>query len=172
MKYVATLSKNKTWKYFEAGSAWVSDCGDVALYRSRHRRYRIVTGTKYQNGYRHFTFKNNVRITGHRLVAELFCVGKSQARNTVNHKNGTRDDNRANNLEWVTASGNVRHAIETFGSYVGEKNGFAKLTADKTEKIRILLSRGHTHRSIAVKFKVHRSTVTCINRNKTWATGG
>lgn len=172
MKYVASLSNNKRWKYFEAGSAWVSDCGDVLIYRSRNNRFRVITGTKYQNGYRHFTFKNKVRVTGHRLVADLFCLGKSESRNTVNHKNGDRDDNRAKNLEWVTASENIRHAIKTLGSHTGQRNSFAKLTCADVETIRTLLSCGDTHRSIADKFKVHRSTVTCINRNKTWATGG
>ena len=46
----------------------------------------------------------------HRLVAEAFH-GASDLQ--VNHINGIKSDNRADNLEWITASENTRHAIAT-----------------------------------------------------------
>lgn len=48
----------------------------------------------------------------HRLVAEVF-LEPDESRPFVNHKNGVKTDNRAANLEWVTAGENVRHAVRT-----------------------------------------------------------
>ena len=44
----------------------------------------------------------------HRLVATAFVPGDWTLQ--VNHKNGQRDDNAAENLEWMTCSDNHRHS--------------------------------------------------------------
>nr|WQM86823.1 HNH endonuclease [Marseillevirus cajuinensis] len=46
----------------------------------------------------------------HRLVAGVFCEGKSDERCIVNHKNKERTDNRSDNLEWVSYAHNSRHS--------------------------------------------------------------
>jgi hypothetical protein len=56
---------------------------------------------------------NNIKKTYsmHRLVLEAFTECTPNL--FVNHINGIKDDNRLENLEWVTASENTRHAIRT-----------------------------------------------------------
>lgn len=49
----------------------------------------------------------------HRLVAQAFIPNGEN--NEVNHKNGLRDDNRVENLEWVTHLTNIRHSINSLG---------------------------------------------------------
>ena len=50
--------------------------------------------------------QKNIRV--HRQVALSFCEGWREGLQ-VNHKDGNKHNNRATNLEWVTASENVRH---------------------------------------------------------------
>ena len=45
----------------------------------------------------------------HRLVAEAFCK-KEPSANEVNHKDGNKQNNHADNLEWCTRSENLIHS--------------------------------------------------------------
>ena len=48
----------------------------------------------------------------HKMVAETWIPNPNHYKE-VNHINGDKDDNRVENLEWVTHSENLRHAYRT-----------------------------------------------------------
>lgn len=81
--------------------------------------------------------KNGTRKTVkiHRLVAIAF-LGESDLQ--VNHKNGIRNDNRLDNLEWVTPLENMRHSFDILkrdGSMKDRKH--SEETKEKMKKSRM-----------------------------------
>lgn len=106
----------------------------------------------------------------HRLVA-LAWIPNPEGKPLVNHKNGIRDDNRVENLEWVTNQENMDHAIE-YGlfEFKGEKNPYSILTNRQVEELRRELlnyKRGDGIR-LARKYNVSRSTISSIKKGRNW----
>lgn len=103
---------NEEWKPIPHtdGRYEVSNYGHV---RTNNQRPGLLTLTKQPKGYRYamVTLSNgklkNCRV--HRLVAQMF-LPNPEGLPEVNHKDGNKDNNHVDNLEWVTRSANVRHS--------------------------------------------------------------
>ena len=102
----------------------VSDGGSVrrVRYDDKQNEKRnglpfYISGRKDKDGYIRFTLSKCGKpksVFAHRLVAVAF-IENSDCKEQINHKNGVKDDNRAENLEWCTASENIRHRIDFLG---------------------------------------------------------
>lgn len=105
----------------------------------------------------------------HRLVLEAF-VGPCPNGHEANHKDGNRKNNRLENLEWVTASQNVRHSIDVLGAQRarGEDSYLSKLKENHVREIRQLLREGYTRQEIACRYGVTVPTIRSIAIGKTW----
>lgn len=105
----------------------------------------------------------------HQAVALAFVGPRPSPRYQVNHKDGDPTNNRASNLEWVTARDNSRHAVATglTTPTKGERSGSAKLTAGDVSEIRRLKGRARTS-DLARRFDVSPSTVCDIQQRRSW----
>lgn len=153
----------------------VSNRGRIRQLAARRgtRQGRITTGTKHNRGYRYINLcghsKEHRRVAlVHRLVAEAF-LGPCPEGMTVNHKNGDKTDNRAENLEYLTNGDNVKHAWSTgLVNNRGERNHHAVLNEDDVREIRRRRSEGAKLKELANEFGVTISNVGYIARGHTW----
>ena len=117
------------------------------------------------------------RYTIHRLVAEAYC-DKPEGCDQVNHINGDKQDNRAENLEWVTASENRKHAWATGLQTASEAHKESARNAGKTRRlfshdevryIRKLYDLTFKQRDIAKLFETSQAVIQYITFRKTYS---
>lgn len=145
------LLKGKSMK----GSAVKSRCreGDIP-YRSSHLRGADKTNAYYI----------------HILVAKAF-IPNPDNKPQVNHIDGIKDNNRAENLEWCTQQENMQHASITGLSLKGSKCPYAMTNEDEVKSI--LIKRRDTglgSMSIKKKYFPHltKATLGHIIYGKNW----
>ena len=96
----------------------------------------------------------------HRLIALAFCDGFEEGK-VVNHKDGNKQNNFANNLEWVTQQENIKHSHSNDLQPKGLKTYTGKFTTEQREEIKMLWDSGEkSKREIA---KMYGVSHTCIN---------
>ena len=115
-------------------------------------------------GYLRFLL-NGKLVFVHRIVAQLY-VPNPDNKSQVNHKDGNKKNNCADNLEWVDNQQNRDHAISKGLHIHGEKCPWAKLTKKQVEFIRNHPEINNTE--FAELFGVSRLTVSDARRGITW----
>ncbi len=127
----------------------------------------VINGTRYK------------RVI-HRLVALSFLTRPSLD-HQVNHKNGIRNDNRLENLEWVTHQENVIHGWRSNGrklnkwqrEEIGKRtkgigNPKAKITQEIAENIREVRKTGVYLKDIAKQFNISIAQISAICSGRFW----
>ncbi len=104
----------------------------------------------------------------HRLVAECYIPNPGSLPQ-VNHIDLDKQNNFASNLEWVDASGNMRHALAlkkfNYNDRRGDKNVRAKLTSENARKI--IASKAST-KVLAARHSISESQIQRIRRGSNW----
>lgn len=118
------------WKDIEGFPGYqVSNLGRVrshnkitssARFSERHWKDRVLKQkvSKKDSCCRVTLWKDGVECTAlvHRLVANEFCGKNIDSNLTVNHKDGNRLNNNAENLEWMSLADNIKYGF-THGQY-------------------------------------------------------
>lgn len=146
----------------------VSTFGRVKSFKRKNTI--IMTLLTDQYGYKFVNLRNGKRKVKkiHRLVIEAFSNPSALF---VNHKNGVKSDNRLDNLEFVTSSGNAIHAYK-LGLRVGAKgakNGRSKLDRDDVLSIRSYFDMGTSKAALSRRFNVSETQITRICNRKAWS---
>lgn len=126
----------------------------------------------------------------HRLVAYRY-LSNPYNKPQVNHKDGNKSNNNVDNLEWATASENVKHAFDTGLKSVserhkkilsekakkqftgridtiGSKNGKSKLKEADIPIIRDRIKNNENMSNIAREYNVTPNCIWEIKVNKRW----
>lgn len=94
----------------------------------------------------------------HRLVARAFVDGYEPGLD-VNHKNGIKTDNRAENLEWCSRSRNIRHSFD-----IGLSKPHRSDNAG-SPPIRVrIVETGECYNSLAECARAIGGSVSCISQ--------
>lgn len=104
----------------------------------------------------------------HRLVALAFLPADSVKRE-VNHIDGNKQNNRLDNLEWVTSKENKKHAWDNgLYSCSGENHGQAVYTEEQIRKVCEMLSVEPSNKLISEELGIAIHTIASIRSGRIW----
>lgn len=142
----------------------------ITRYDGRQQTFqgRILKHGKTKTGYHHVTCGKIRQV--HRLVAEAFLPNPENKR-CVNHKDGNKDNNHVDNLEWATHKENQQHASETGlasgGSMPGSSHPCSKLSEKQVLAIRAD-TRRRANSQLAREYRVSKVLIGMIKKRKIW----
>lgn len=114
-KFQQLIKQGTVVKYDECSKKeyYVSKTGKLySVNKETHKigRRKVYINKNYENVY---VFKEKSTVGVHRLVAKAFVKNRyPESNNTVDHINGIKNDNRAENLQWVSLGNNTSLAWE------------------------------------------------------------
>lgn len=181
--------EGEIWKgviYQGVDYSWRFECSNMGRIRNAlngHIYTPHLGGIGYYQICTRVNDKNkNIKI--HKAIAETFIPNPKNHR-VVNHKDGNKQNNNVENLEWVTHKENSIHAIKLglqpktmnnnskwIEKTCGESNNFAKLKKEDVIYIRkhfVKNTDGSTNKNeLGKMFNTHPANIMAIVNHKTW----
>ena len=158
--------------YYEISSNGVLRSLDRLTNNGTKRQKQKYLKPSCRKGYLRYSLSFNgctSLCSAHRLVAEAF-IPNTDNKPFINHINGIKDDNRVDNLEWVTQLENVRHTIETLKikwNKSGLEHGNIKSVVRKSADNYTIVKRYDLIED-AVKDGFDPSSIVRCCKNKSW----
>lgn len=121
---------NEVWKEVKGTNKryFVSNYGNV---KSKYKTLTGFVNHNYLSVTIHYEVGTQKKVLVHRLVAEAF-VPNPLNKTQVNHIDGNKFNNNADNLEWVTPKENQQHRIIALGKgSAGAQNAMFGKSGDK-----------------------------------------
>ncbi len=161
----------ETWKVIPDTDYSVSSFGRVAS--RKYGRWTPLKPGKERGGYQKVELcHRSVYCTRkvHHLVALAFVGPRPSPQHEINHRDGNKSNNRADNLEWVTSSENKRHRYDILrhGAARGERHGHVKLREDQVKDIRARLAAGQLGTRLAAEYGIRPQSVQSIKWGRSW----
>lgn len=132
-------------------------------------KQRIVGG-RLKGGY-HLMCVKGKWLPVHRMVAKAF-IPNPEGKPYINHINGIKNDNRAENLEWCTHLENMQHAKRTglWKPHLGESHGRCNTSEATVRDVCKDLENGLSWPAVRAKHYegITRSTFYAIKYRKIW----
>ena len=153
---------------------YISKCGKI-LSTKIYKKGKIRALFKSRNGYIRVRLSNGGLIKYylvHRLLAKTF-IPNPRKKPQVNHKNGIKDDNRLENLEWCTHSENQKHRF----SYLGHKaiKGFNNICSKKVQQLDLqnnLIKIWGSIMDVERELKINNASISQVCQDKRKTAGG
>lgn len=150
------------WKVVEGFSEY--DVSNDGLVKSRTTMLRQHLNAK---GYCQVWLSKNggrKKVFVHRLVAEAF-VPNPHNKPQVNHKDGNKANNTADNLEWVTGQENILHSFNTLGrKHTGGRKRKIRRKFDRSELKEFRTESGYSQAGISDVMGVNRVTYAYVEQ--------
>lgn len=144
----------------------ISNRGNMKCLSRDHKSYVPLRGWIDERGYRRVELDNEMRLV-HRLVA-LHFIPNPLNKETVNHKNENKLDNRVENLEWMTNAEN--HNYGTRNERVGK--ALQKPILRVSVETGLVLERYPCLKAAVAEGFNHSSVSRCANGKGLKSSGG
>lgn len=145
----------------------VSSCGRTRSDRAREGGRLLSQSFKGQDGYLGVRLVRPDGSCYTPLVATLVAAAfiGPRGKMTIDHKDGNKLNNRADNLEYVTQRVNHGRSVDMGLHPWGERHGLHKLTKENVREIR---TRRLTRAEYAAKFHVSLGCIQGVRSGHTW----
>ena len=154
----------------------ISNFGRIRRFKKESDEW-VILKSQNVNGYKYFTFKSNLswkqkktKIV-HKLVAEAFCTKPKNAEYVI-HLDYHKENNRADNLKWVSREQLTEHHKENPNYKAIDRKGRitnAKLTEADVIRLKKKLKRGKNKLyKLAKEFGITHTQLNRIRSGENW----